>query len=197
MDLTETSAIQDTDLPVAAFRAHLRLGTGFADEATNDPLLLQYLRAAIHTIEGRISKALLSRGFKLTLPGWRWSDAQSLPIAPISAITAVVMRDVAGTPSTVDPARYQLRQDRHRPQICATGVVLPMVPTKGAAEVSFIAGFGATWDAVPDDLRQAVLLLAAHYYEARTGAEASEPPALEPLLSRWKPVRLSLGGACA
>src|SRR5690606_19825281 len=84
MDLYETSVVDDGDLPVAAFRAHLRLGTGFADEATGDPLLVHYLRAAIATIEGRTGKALLARGFKLILPRWRWVDAQALPVAPVT-----------------------------------------------------------------------------------------------------------------
>lgn len=195
MELIETSNVEDSDLPVAAFRAHLRLGTGFADEATGDPLLVQYLRAAMHTIEGRISKALMTRNFRMTLPGWRWSDAQALPLAPVSEIMSVTLRDATGAPSVVSADRYRLLVDRHRPQLCATGAVLPLVPGNGSVDVDFTAGFGALWDAVPDDLRQAVFLLAAHYYEARTGTEAGEPPLLAALISRWKPLRLTIGGA--
>lgn len=196
MDLTETSSVDDGDLPVAAFRAHLRLGAGFADEATADALLIQYLRAAIAVIEARTSKALMMRGFRMTLPRWRWAEAQALPVAPVSAVTAMTLRDVTGTPTVVDPARYRLVVDRHRPQIAGTGSVLPMVPTSGAVEVEFTAGFGAVWDAVPDDLRQAVMLLAAQFYESRSDGDTGMPGAVAALIARWVPIRITAGGRC-
>lgn len=37
----------------------------------------------------------------------------------------------------------------------------------GEAEIRFTAGFGASWGDVPSDLRQAVMMLAAHFYENR------------------------------
>ena len=193
MDLYETSVVDDGDLPVAAFRAHLRLGAGFADQATGDPLLVQYLRAAISAIEARISKALMSRDFRLILPCWRWADAQALPLAPVTAVTAVTMIDGDGVAAAVDPARWRLVVDRHRPQVLATGAVLPGVPTNGRVEIDFTAGFGATWDAVPQDLQQAVMLLAAQFYEGRTGAEPVPGP-VGALLARWAPVRVTAGG---
>lgn len=194
MDLIETSGIDDGDLPVAAFRAHLRLGTGFADEATGDALLVQYLRAAIALIEARTGKALMTRGFRLSVTRWRWADAQALPVAPVSAVAALTLFDAAGTPEVVDPARWRLVADTHRPQIAATGAVLPMVPTNGRAEVDFSAGFGATWGALPDDLRQAVMLLAARFYESRSDGAADLPGAVAALIARWSPVRLTAGG---
>jgi uncharacterized phiE125 gp8 family phage protein len=192
MDLIETSAVADGDLPVAAFRAHLRLGTGFADEATNDALLAQYLRGAMAAIEARTGKALISRDYRLILSNWRWPDAQALPMAPVSAVTSVTLVDAAGMPSVVEGTRWRLVVDRHRPQIVAAGAVLPMAPAGGRIEVDFTAGFGA-WADVPDDLRQAVLLLAAQYYEGRTGA-VSLTGGVEALLARWVPVRVTAGG---
>lgn len=194
MDLIETSSVDDGDLPVAAFRAHLRLGAGFADEATGDALLVQYLRAAMATIEARTGKALMTRNFRLTLHRWRWSDKQALPVAPVAAVASVTVRDAAGVAEVVDPARWRLVVDRHRPQLAATGAVLPMVPTKGTVEIAFSAGFGAVWDAVPDDLRQAVMLLAAQYYEHRADGHAGLPDVVAALIGRWMPVRLTAGG---
>ena len=192
MDLIETSAVNDGDLPVAAFRAHLRLGTGFADEATGDALLVQYLRGALAAIEARTGKALMQRDFRLILPCWRWPDAQALPVAPVSAVASVTLVDAAGVPEVVDAGRWRLVVDRHRPQIVAAGAVLPMAPTNGRIEVDFTAGFG-DWADLPDDLRQAVLLLAAQYYEGRTGG-AALPGTVSALLARWVPLRVTAGG---
>lgn len=194
MDLIETSAVNDGDLPVVAFRAHLRLGAGFADEATGDGLLIQYLRAAIALIEARTGKALMARSYRLTISNWRWADAQALLVAPVSSVASVTLRDAEGVAEVVDAARWRLIADRHRPKIAATGAVLPMVPTNGSVEIDFTAGFGAIWDAVPDDLRQAVMLLAAQMYEHRTEGAASVPGAVEGLLARWMPLRITAGG---
>lgn len=192
MDLIETSIVADGDLPVVAFREHLRLGTGFADSASGDALLRQYLRAALAAIEGRTGKALMARNFRLTLPGWRWPDAQALPLAPVSAVASVTLVDALGVPSVVDSDRWRLVQDRHRPQIVAAGAVLPMPQAGGRIEVAFTAGFGP-WADLPDDLKQAVLLLAAQYYDGRTGG-ADLPGTVAPLLARWLPVRVTAGG---
>ena len=193
MDLIETSVVADEDLPVAAFRAHLRLGTGFADDTSGDALLVQHLRGAIAMIEGRIGKALMSRDFRLTLPGWRWPDAQAIPVAPVTNVALVTLVDAEGTETVAPATAWRLVVDRHRPQILATGAVLPGVPTNGRVEIAFTAGFGASWDAVPDDLKQAVLRLAAQFYDGRTGAEPIDGP-IAALLQRWAPVRVTAGG---
>ncbi|PTX04745.1 head-tail connector protein [Pararhodobacter aggregans] len=197
MDLIETSIVADGVLPVAAFRAHLRLGTGFADETTGDALLIQYLRAAIAAIEARTGKVLIARDFRLILPRWRWPDVQALPVAPVSVVTAVRLVDAGGGAETADPGGWRLAVDTHRPVLLATGAVLPGVPANGRVEVDFTAGFGAGWDAVPDDLRQAVLLLAARFYDSRiaggTGVEPIPGP-VAALLARWMALRVTAGG---
>ncbi|WP_333829497.1 head-tail connector protein [Pararhodobacter sp.] len=194
MDVTETSGVPESALPIAGFRAHLRLGTGFADEVSSDGALAGYLRAAIAVIEGRTGKVLLSRSFRMVLAQWRWPDTQALPVAPVSAVEALAIRKGTGDVSVVAPGRWRLVVDRHRPRIAATGAVLPTIPQGGQAEVDFTAGFGASWDAVPDDLAQAVFLLAAHYYEGRTGAGAELPVSVAALISRWSALRVTAGG---
>lgn len=154
---------------------------------------MQHLRGAIALIEARIGKALFSRDFRLVLSGWRWPDAQAIPVAPVTAVSAVTLVDAAGESAEAPATSWRLVVDRHRPQILATGAVLPGVPTGGRVEIAFTAGFGATWDTLPDDLRQAVLRLAAQFYDGRTGAEPIEGP-VAALLQRWTPLRVTAGG---
>jgi len=194
MDLIETSTVATEDLPVAAFRTHLRLGTGFANEAALDPELGRYLSAAIARIEARTGKALLRRGYRLILQEWRTVDAQSLPVAPVQSVEAITLRNRSGTPTLAAPERYRLIGERHRPQIVATGAMLPAIPHGGQVEIVFTAGFGISWDAVPDDLSQAVFLFAASLFEARTGASGDMPALVEALIARWTPVRMTAGG---
>lgn len=194
MDLTVLIPPDPGALPVAALRAQLRLGTGFADSTSQDAELAGFLAAAAAVIETRTAKALLTRRLRLVVDGWRWLDAQALPVAPVVTVLSVTLRDRTGTAQPVDPARWRLRPDRHRPQVVASGVMLPAVPPGGTAEIEFDAGFGAVWSAVPADLAQAVLLLAAEHYDARSGLRPDLPPAVAGLVAGWEPVRLTAGG---
>ena len=186
-------------LPVAEFKDHLRLGTGFADDGQQDALAESYLRAALAAIEGRIGKALIQRAFWLELADWREPGVQPLPLAPVQAVASVTLVDSDGAESVVDAARWRLVKDLQRPRIVSVGVLLPTVPQDGAVEIVFAAGFGPAWGDVPADLRQAVLLLAAQYYELRHegGAGAGAMPfGVMALIERWRTVRV-LGGGVA
>jgi uncharacterized phiE125 gp8 family phage protein len=197
MILSEQSSVPVAALPVQEMKNHLRLGTGFADDGTQDQLVESYLRAALAVIEGRIGKALIARRFLWTLEDWRWAGEQALPLAPVSGIVSVTLRDVAGAPTLVAADRYRLVQDTHRPKIAAVGAVLPAVPAHGRVDVVFDAGFGAGWAEVPKDLLQAWMLLCADYYERRhdvDGRMAGLPFAVQALIERWRTVRVLGGG---
>jgi len=195
MMLTEESSVSSATLPLAAFRDHLRLGSGFADDGGQDALLERYLRAALAAIEARTGKALLARDFRLRLARWRDGAAQVLPVAPVRSVAEVVLLDRDGGSTVVDPERWRLEQDLQRPRICATRWQLPAVPPDGSVEIVFEAGFGPVWDDLPVDLAQAVFLLAAQYHETRqaTGpSEAAMPFGVMALIERWRTLR-SLG----
>lgn len=196
MMLSELTTVPGASLPVQGLKDHLRLGTGFTEDGLQDGLIEAYLRAAIAAVEGRIGKVLIGRRFKLELEDWRTKGEQPLPVAPVSAVVSVTVVDAADVALPVEPARYRLVRDMHRPKLVSVGVLLPTVPMDGRVEVVFDAGFGATWAEVPVDLAQAVMLLAADYYETRQpgdGGSSGLPFAVQALIERWRTVRI-LGG---
>lgn len=197
MMLSEVTLVPQAALPVAEFKDHLRLGTGFADDGVQDALAESYLRAAMAAVEGRTGKALIAREFLLTLPDWRWPDSQTLPIAPVTALTSVTMLDRDGLSELIPPGRYRLVADMQRPRIAAAGTVLPGLPQGGRVEIRFSAGFGPFWRDVPADLAQAVFLLAATYHEQRhdAGEARGMPFGVTALIERWRTVRVLGGGA--
>jgi uncharacterized phiE125 gp8 family phage protein len=192
MILTEQAAVPLAALPVAEFRDHLRLGTGFADDGLQDAVLEAALRAALAAIEGRTGKALYARSFLWALDAWRDLSRQGLPLAPVSAIQSLTIVDRFGVETLTDAEAYVLVQDTHRPALVSTGFLLPQIPVAGRAEILFDAGFGSAWADIPADLRQAVLMLAADYYERRLepGGEAGWPAAVTGLLAKWRNIRL-------
>lgn len=198
MLLIEVTTIPDAALPVEPLKAHLRLGTGFGEDTLQDDVLKGFLRAAIAAIEARTGKVLLSRSFAWTLVAWRNGEGQALPVAPVSAVTQVVLSDKLGTETVVDAGSYRLEVDTHRPKLRPMGSCLATIPTGGSARVEFDAGIAADWDGLPNDLGQAVLLLAAHYYEYRSENQLSDgcmPFGVTSLIQRYRLAQISVGGA--
>lgn len=198
MMVFDETTVPAAALPVQVLKDHLRLGSGFADDGMQDALIEGYLRTAMAMIEGRIGKVLMARRMRLELDEWRNQEAQPLPVAPVSMVVSVTLVDAASVSAVLPAASYRLVPDLHRPKLVGAGTLLPPVPSGGVAKVVFDVGFGASWAGVPADLQQAVLLLAAEYYEHRhdSGTQAGGLPlGVVVLIERWRTVRVLGGGA--
>lgn len=195
--LIEETPIPDAALPLEAFKAHLRLGSGFGSGDMQDGICASFLRAAIAAVEARTGKAVLARRFILSVTQWHMREVHVFPVAPVVAVERVEMVTWDDVRTVVNPDNYWLKRDAQRPRLQATAS-LPAVPKGGAVEVTFQAGFAAAWAEVPADLRQAVLMLAAHYYEYRNDTGLSDgcmPFGVSSLIERFKQMRLGAGVA--
>ena len=198
MMLLETTTVPEATLPLSDFKAHLRMGTGFADDGAQDAVLYGFLRAALSAIEGRTGNVLFERGFSWRVDSWRDRQAVGLPVAPVSAVTEFDIVDATDDVTSISAESWRLQQDMQVPRVLTLGVALPTIPRGGFARFGFTAGYGADWDDVPADLRQAVMMLAAHYYEYRndTALDAGCMPfGVSALIDRYRPMRLTGGGA--
>lgn len=196
MMLIEESTIADAALPIDAFKAHLRAGTGFGEDSLQDSVLRGFLRAAIAAIEARTGKVLIERAFSLVLSGWQNAMSQAFPVAPITAVTEVNVVDRLGQEAPVSADTYWLEQDTHRPRLKPRALLLPTLPQDGSVRIQFTAGFAAEFGDIPADLAQAVFLLAAHYYEFRNETALSSgcmPFGVSSLIERYKSLRLRAG----
>ncbi len=197
MMLIEETAVPDAGLPVARFKNHLRFGTGFPQDGLQDEVLQGFLRAAMAAIEGRTGKVLLEREFTLVLPGWRAPGRQALPVAPVRAVMRVAVLGPDGQETEVAPALWRLEIDMQQPAVVALSEVFPQVVRGGRVRIGFRAGFGPAWEDLPPDLAQAVLMLAAHYYEYRQDMSLGAgcmPFGVTALIERYRTVRLGAGG---
>ncbi|MEM9708444.1 MAG: hypothetical protein AAF871_06580 [Pseudomonadota bacterium] len=197
MVLVELTSVPETALPVSDLRDHLRLSTGFEDGGAEDGHLELCLRSAMATIEARTGKVVLARSYRWSVTAWRDLGRQALPVAPVSAITALRIVDQGGTATTANPATYSLTPDAHRPQLVARGLVLPSIPIGGTAEIDFDAGYGLEWAGVPANIAQAVIHLAAFVYEHRTdpiAGSVSLPATVTTLIEPYRNIRLFGGG---
>lgn len=189
MHLTEPTSIAASALPIADLRAHLRIGTGFADDTLQDGLLTAALKAALQTIERQTGRALINRKFLLRLHRWHRPDRQSLPRAPVTEISEIAIRRPNGERITVDPGRFRLAVDDHGSTIRAAGL-FPSLSRGAAAEIGFMAGYGPDWADIPGDLALATVILAAARYEDRSG-NVGIPAAVSSLIAPYRTLRVS------
>ena len=193
MLLKEAAPAAPNPIPLTEFTAHLRLGFGFTDDGSEDALLDLYLRHAMAVVEARTGQALVAKPYLLQVAGWNRHGQLVLPVGPVAAIARIRFVRAGGTVE-LSPAEWALEPGRARQRVTAPGDgALRPVPHGALAELEFTAGHAPTWDGVPGDLRQAVLMLAAHYYENRhgeLGEEGTLPPAVGAILAPHRPVRL-------
>lgn len=197
MILIEETTVPDTALPLEPFKSHLRLGTGFSGDTVQDEVLRSFLRASIAAVEARTGKVLIERGFRWTLTAWRDQSVQVLPVAPVRRIRGLTLTDRGGQSQDVDASAYRFDADDTRPRVLASGVALPVIPHLGEVALAFDAGMSTDWEGLPADLAQAVLMLAAHYYEYRHETSLGDgcmPFGVTSLLQRYRPVRIGFGG---
>jgi len=195
MFLNELTSVAADVLPLEEFRAHLRMGTAFNDTADTDDVLENCLRASLAAIEARIGRAILSRRYSWTLTRWQRSDQQRLPLSPVTEIESLSLVPDTGDPITVSPTSYRLSHDGTGYVISASGGALPNIPNNSDAEIIFTAGFAADWSGVPADLKQAVLILAATYFDYRHGERDRTESIPFGVMALIEPYRsLQLGG---
>ncbi|XAT60590.1 hypothetical protein GN278_07065 [Rhodobacteraceae bacterium Araon29] len=194
MILSETHPIPSENLPVEALKAHLRMGTGFAEDTLQEPVLFSFLRAAVTAIESRISQILLQREFLWETPSQVIiGDGLRFPIRPVRSIVKIIAMDKAGMSSVLPPEAYQFSYQGDRQ-------ILQCAPADRGAAVTLLitmqVGIHSELNSIPADLLQAVMLLAAHFYEYREETNLKGgcmPFGVLSLIERYRPCRIYAG----
>ena len=173
-------------IPTATLGDHLHLNTA-APELDETETLTRLIEAATAAIERQIQKALIMHTWRWSLQSWR----APLPLTPVAAIESIEIIDGYGESQTWDG---WFLVHGPTPRIgTRKGQIRPSIPTDGHAQITFTAGYGTGWTDIPPDLRQAVTLLAAHYYEHREAATetlAVLPFGVTSLIAPYRPIRI-------
>jgi hypothetical protein len=114
----------------------------------------------------------IPRSWKGYEGAWRGPAELRLPRAKVQSVTSITYVDTDGADQTLAADQYRL-VDRH-----GAGVVVPaynvtwptLRPQEAAVTVRFTAGYGADWNAIPQDLRTGLAQLTAFLWENRTTA---------------------------
>lgn len=175
MPLSIETVTAPTGLPVSLSEAmtHLRY-EGVEDK----PLITSLVRAAVDHAQAFTGRQLMTATYKLRLASCEIPAGDIvLPHAPLQSVSAVEYVDAAGANQTLSTSLYTVHRHgdpgRIRP---AYGQQWPTVrDQRDAMTVTFVAGY-ASASLVPASIRQAILMLAAHWYEHREAAVDGPAP---------------------
>ena len=184
--LTTPPAVEPVTLPEA--KAHLRV-----THADDDIYISTLINAARSTVEHFCDLALLAQSWSVFHDAWPELGVFNLPLAPVLAITDLLIYGEDDVAAVLDPAHYVLdsaarpcrlvlRQGRNFP---------PLGRRVNGIEIKLTAGFGAAADSVPTPIKQALLIIIADWYASRGDVDAGVIPlSARSLLSPYRSVRL-------
>jgi uncharacterized phiE125 gp8 family phage protein len=157
---------------------HLRLEVSDLDMMTE---AFRMARTAVQEIEAHGSFALITQTIRVTLDQWPDGNRLALPIGPVSpgAEVTITAEGEAFTDFRLQPGLRPALWLIDGPPI---GSLIEDTRSEGIV-IEYAAGFGDTADAVPADLRLAVLDQAAAFYDCR-GAGDGKTQHLSPHAAR-------------
>ncbi|WEK02781.1 MAG: head-tail connector protein [Candidatus Devosia phytovorans] len=169
-------------------RAFLKL-----DDTTEDALITTLIGAARLHVEGVTGRALVAQGWRLVLDDWPGDGQLRLPVTPFMAVTEITAFDVGGAAHVVPLGQFLSEPDRLLLPSLVTG--MPVLRERQGIEVDYVAGFGVEPGNVPADIRQAILMLVAYWFEHRdavivAGSGALVPSSFDRMVGQYKRVRL-------
>lgn len=191
-----------TSEPVSLAEAKAQCRVTASDE---DGLIAGYLLAARHHCENHTHRCFSTQTFALSLDG-NWPTVFDscnltrhtrivLPKPPVASVASITYVDTNGAPQTLASNQYQFSKGDIVGYIDqAFGVTWPAVRIQpDSITVQFVAGYTANPSGLPEAIRQAILMLTAHFYQNREAVAGTDarispvelPLAVDALLSRY------------
>jgi len=188
--LTSAPAVEPVSLDDA--KAHLRI-----DGDGEDAIVATLVTVSRTHVERSLGRALITQGWQLVLDGWPVSPWLALPIMPVQAVGAITTYASDDAPTVFASDHYTLDAHSQPARLVLRGAQSWPVPGRRAngIEITLTAGYGDAAEDVPAPLRQALLLLIAHWYERREpvvldAAAADVPATVAGLIAPYRTVRL-------
>jgi len=165
--------VEPSDMPVTLVEAKAQCRVQFADE---DQLIEDLIAAATSMVEHYIGRSLTTQTWRLTLD--KFTDRIVLPRGPVQSISAFTYFDAAGVSQTVPGTTYAFDGDAD-PQMVVRqpSASWPSVGNLiNPVSITYVAGYSA----LDRDIKQAILMLVANWFENRetllTGTIVAQMP---------------------
>jgi uncharacterized phiE125 gp8 family phage protein len=177
MSLAQTTAPTDEPVTLADMKEHLRV-----ELHDDNDLITDLMRAAREHVEDFTNRQLMLATWTYTLRTFPGSRIIELPKAPLSSVTSIKYDDDDGTEQTFSSDYYSVYTNTE-PGYVELDQDYNWESTYGDSQdvtITFVAGY-ATAAAVPFQLKHAIKLLVAHWYEHREAVIDGMPPQTLPI----------------
>ncbi len=193
MNLTLITAptVQPVSVPDAARQLNI--------SHSDDDLLLEGLISSVTSYfdgsEGILGRALITQTWdlKIDCPPASDNDHINLPLPPLQSITYIKYYDVDGVLQTWASSNYTVDTGSKPGRVYpAYNKSWPETQDiRNAMTIRMVCGYGAAGSSVPQDLKQMMLGLIAHWYENREAVSMNMNPAQTPffvqsIIDRYK-----------
>ena len=122
--------------------------------------------ARVH-VEAQTRRALITQSWRLIRDTWPDNGRVAVLPAPLRELTAARVYRLDGTAQELDPEAFSA-DTAAAPGVLAFSGAMPSTGRMAAGiELDVECGYGDAPEDVPADLRQAIRLLVAHWYENR------------------------------
>lgn len=189
MALTQTSAPALLPITLQEVKDHLRV-----DGTSDDALIEALMQGAVVHAENYLGRRLITQTWKWLLDAWPYECERGhyirLPYPPLISVTSVKYLDTSGTQQTLATDQYRVLGAGDLGAIePARDVSWPsLYGVSEQVEIIFVAGYGSYAAAVPEPIRQGMLMLLSPMYESRGAEQAIETPGIVKAL--WAPFKL-------
>jgi uncharacterized phiE125 gp8 family phage protein len=137
------------------------------DLSVDDTYLTALITAARQYSEIECQRQFINATWTWTLD--RFEQFLHVPMSPLQSITSFQYVDPTGATQTVDPTIYVVDTNNIAPRIgLVWGQIWPFTAFQiNVVTIVFVAGFGPDATYVPEDIKTAIKMIAASWYENR------------------------------
>lgn len=128
------------------------------------------ITVARRNVEALTNRVLITQTWDMEMDRFPSIDVIKMPLPPLQSITSINYYDTDGVESTfsntlyqVDTLSFQGRIGLHDGEEWPTETLR----TLNGVIIRFVAGYGSNTTDVPEEFRQAIMMLVGHYYENR------------------------------
>jgi uncharacterized phiE125 gp8 family phage protein len=133
-----------------------------------DTLLFRLIRAATRKAERWCGRSFISQTWELSIDGGAPGDVVTLPRPDLQSVTSVTTYDTDNNGTVFSSASYTVEDGRASRFFLDLGASWPSsMREQRSVVVQYVSGYGDDDEDVPDDVREAVMILAAYWYEHR------------------------------
>lgn len=149
---------------------HLRV-----EHFDDDTLIQRLVDTAIAYVDARgvLARAMISQTWAQT--GYGWSGRVDLTLTPVQSLSAVKYFDTDNAEQTATLSDFRLIGGALNSYVEPVGSWPQTFDRPDALKLEYVAGYGDAASDVPETIRNAILMLAGHWYENREAFSEMTP----------------------